>query len=326
MAAHSAFALGAGATGVSGANAAHSRVAADKFRAWRAGAVQALIVRADPDSLATAAALSFAGAVPRSKPDPKSGSPALDLAARASELAPQNAAIGWLRLQLCVNTPGCDIRDAATVMRWVDADNGAVWLSTLGTQREKDAAEIDRLLADMAHGTRFDLYWNRIVVLMFNALSGVRKDLPGGYLASDSARLAALTGIAGAEIIPPLVPLVEACRGAAAGTERRDVCLKLSKTMQRSDTVVAQMAGFGIERRLLAPDGRESHVISERRHLLEWRMAAAAKFDTPLLPWLKNARARARLKQMRANPREEDAGIAILREHRMAIDPKEDHR
>ncbi|HEY5265093.1 MAG TPA: hypothetical protein VIJ37_08870 [Steroidobacteraceae bacterium] len=319
-----AFARGAGAPGVAGTSGIagmpsgsgvngragpRSRAAADRFRAWKAAAVQALIARGDPDSLATAAGLSFPG------------SSALSLAARAGELAPQNAAIGWLRLQLCVDTPGCDIRDVATVMRWVDADNGAVWLPTLAVaQREKDATEIDRVLADMAHGSRFDLYWSRIVVLMFDALSGVHKDLPGGYLASDSSRLAALYGVVGAEVIPPFGPLLETCRGPA-GTLRRDVCMKLSKTMQRGDTVIAQMVGFSIERRLLAPDSRESRAIAERKRLLEWRMAAAAQFDTPLLPWLKNARARARLKQMRANPREEDVGIAILREHRMPIQP-----
>ena len=52
-------------------------------------------------------------------------------------------------------------------MRWVDADNGAAWLQTLSAaQKDRDATEVDRILADMAHGERFDLYWNRIVVLM----------------------------------------------------------------------------------------------------------------------------------------------------------------
>jgi hypothetical protein len=95
--------------------------------------------------------------------------------------------------------------------------------------------------------------------------------------------------------------------------------------MQRGDTVAAQMAGFSIERRLLAADGKETRAIAERRHVLEWRVAAAAKFDDPLLPWTKNAHARARLAHMRALPREEDVCIAILREHKMALDPPEVH-
>jgi hypothetical protein len=178
----------------------------------------------------------------------------------------------------------------------------------------------------MAHGTRFDLYWNRIVVLMVDALYAARDDLPGSFASSDSARLMTAMGIAGAEVIPGFSPLVEACRDSSAEPERRETCLKLSKTMQRGDTIIAQMAGFSIEKRLVAPDSKEARAIAERRHVLEWRMGAAAKFDTPLLPWLKNARARARLAQMRAIPREEDACIAVLREHGMALLPPEDHR
>jgi hypothetical protein len=83
--------------------------------------------------------------------------------------------------------------------------------------------------------------------------------------------------------------------------------------------------GFSIERHLLAPDSREARAIAERRHLLEWRAAAAAKFNDPLLPWTKNARARARLALMRAMPREEDVCIAILREHKVALYPPEVH-
>lgn len=313
VAAHSAIALGSAAV-----QAANPKTESDKYQVWRNAAAQALIERADGDSLATAAALTFLGSTK---------SAALNLAVRASALAPQDAGIGWLHLQLCANTPACDIRDAATTMRWVDADNGAAWLPTLATaQKEKDAIEVDRILAGMAQGARFDLYWNRVVVLMFDALKGAGKELPEQVLKSDWTRLNAVMGIADGEIIPSFTPLVDACRESAAGTERRESCLKLSKTMQRGDTIVAQVVGLGIEKRLVTPDGKEARAIVERRHVLEWRVSTAAQFDTPLLPWLKNARARSRLAHMRAKSREEDVCIAILREHGMAIDPPEDHR
>jgi hypothetical protein len=292
--------------------------AADKYQAWSAAAAAALVARADANSLATAAALRYAA--PNLKPT------ALELAARASELAPLDASIGWLHLQLCSGTPSCNIRDAATVMRWVDADNGAAWLQSLAAaQKDRDPTEVDRILADMAHGARFDVYWNRIVVLMVDALDAARGDLPSGFAASDSARLTTVSGIASSEVIPHFTALQEACRESSTAQERRELCLKLAKIMQRGDTVAAQMAGFSIERRLHAPDSKEARAIAERRHVLEWRVAAAAKFDVALLPWTKNARARARLVQMRAMPREEDVCIAILREHKMALDPPEGH-
>lgn len=323
---HSAFASGVGATGPAGVGAT-SHGAADRYQLWRAAAAATLIARADANSLATAAALRYVGQLGGAKAGGgQADESALELAGRASELASQDPRIGWLHLQMCSGTPSCDIRDAATVMRWIDADNGAAWLQTLtAAQKDRDITEVDRILADMARAARFDLYSNRIVVLMVDALNAARKELPSGYAASDASRLATVSGIASGEIIPPFKALVEACREPGAAPERREPCLKLSKTMQTSDTIVAQLTGFNIEKHLLAPDSKEAHAVAERRHVLEWRVAAAARFDAPLLPWMKNARARTRLAQMRALPREEDVCIAILREHKVALDPPEVH-
>jgi hypothetical protein len=306
---------------------ANSRVESDKlqFAAWTVKTVQVLIVRGDANSLATAAVLGVGGSALKAESS-KSEQATLDLAARASELAPQSAAIGWLRLQLCAHSTACDIRDTATIMRWVDPDNAAAWLPTLAAaQHDRDTTEVDRVLADMARSGRFDLYWNRIVVLMCDALDAVRNELPGGYAASDSARYATARGAAAGEVIPPFTPLTDACRESISLPQRRELCLELSKTMQRSDTLVAQMTGFGIERRLLAPDSKEARAIAERKHVLEWRAAAAAKFDNPLLPWTRNARARARIAEMRAMPREEDVSIAVLRAHKIPLEPPEVH-
>jgi hypothetical protein len=315
--------LHAGAALPTTAPAVNPKSEAYKFQVWRSDAVAALAARPDANSLATAAALGFTNsyAVPSAAPA------ALQLIARASELAQQNAAIGWLHLQLCAAAPGCDSREVAIVLRWVDPDNGAAWLSQLSAaHKDKDTIEVDRVLADMARGTRFDLYYNQIMVLMFDALSGVRRELPGGVVASDTAKLTALAGVANAEIIPPLSPLIDSCRESANFSERRDDCLKLAKIMQRGDTVIVQMVGFGIEKRLVPPDSKEAKSLAERRRLLEWRMGAAGKLDSSILPWTQNARARTRLAQMRLRPREEDVCIALLRKHKMALEPAENHR
>lgn len=296
---------------------------ADKFQSWRSEAVRVLAARSDANSVATAAALSFTSsfAAPAAAPT------ALQLIARASDLAPENAAIGWMHLQLCAGAPACDSRDAATVLRWVDPDNAAAWLDELSTaQKEKDTVEVERVLADMARGTRFDLYYNQIMVMMFDALSGVRHQLPGGVMASDTARLTALAGVANAEIVPAFSSLIDACREARAGSERREDCVKLAKIMQRGDTVIVQMVGFGVERRLIPADSKEARSLAERRHLLEWRMSAAGKLDYSILPWTQSSRTRTRLAAMRSRPREEDVCIALLREHKMALEPAESPR
>jgi hypothetical protein len=309
-------ALGLGLGLSAAAAAAPTHGTAEPGTALQRQAVQALILRADPDSLATAAALSF-----RQATSPN----ALELAVSASELAPQSAVIGWLHLQLCVETPACDFRDIATVLRWVDADNGASWLPILAAAyRDRDWLEVDRVIADMAQTKRFDLYWNPLVVLLADALYKARGDLPRGFAGSDAQRLDLAGGIA-SEIVPPFSTLLDSCRAAAVGSERREACLKLSRIMQRGDAMVAQMAGFGIEKHLVAPDSKEGRAMNERRHVLEWRAMMAARADSGVLPWLKNARARKRLAQMRAAPRQEDVFVAMLREHKMALEPTEIH-
>ncbi len=298
----------------------------EDYAIWRAAASRTLAARGDADSLATAAALTFAGSPSRSKADTaKAATAALDFAVKSTELAPNNAAISWLRLQLCANALGCDIRDAATTMRWVDADNGAAWLPLLAiAQKDKDATEVDRILTDMAEGARFDLYSNRATVLMFDALKKIRASLPEGFARSDSGRLTEVAGLTSAAFIPPFSPLINACREAVA--ERRETCLTLAKTMQRADTIMAQLVGFAIEHRLTSADAKEVRALADRRHLLEWRVGSVNQEDAAAPPWRANARARARVASMRTHAREEDADIALLRERKLPVEPPEDRR
>jgi hypothetical protein len=298
----------------------------DAYPAWRAAATRTLAARGDAGSLTTAAALTFLGS-PRPKVESAKAAAALDLAVKASERAPNDPAISWLRLQLCTYAPGCDVRDAATTMRWVAADNSAAWLPTLAVaQKDRDTTEVDRVLASMAEGAHFDLYANRTAVMMFDALKRARAHLPAHYLTSDLARLAEAKGIADAVLLPSFSPLINACRDSTATPERREDCLTLSKTMQRADTIMAQLVGFAIQKRLTPSDAKESRMIAERRRLLEWRAAAANQSDEPASPRLRNLRARSQVRKMRAMPREEDVYIAILREFDMPLDPPEDQR
>jgi hypothetical protein len=301
------------------------------FHQWQTDAVQALAARGDADSLATAAAIRFHNWRSQPRPNgimPPSPSPsALQLAAQANELAAQDPAIIWLHLQLCAETTACNSREVAIVLRWVDPDNSVAWMSELAdAQKEKDSTEIDRVLGDMARGTRFDLYRNPLVMRMFDALSGIRRELRSSFDGSELAKLITVEGIADAEITPPLVPLSEACHEAAANSERREDCLKLAKIMQRGDTVLIQLAGFSMEKRLIPADSREAKALAERRHLLEWRCATAYQLNYAILPWTQKARTRALIALMRGAAREEDVCIGLLKEHKMALEPAESHQ
>jgi hypothetical protein len=125
--------------------------------------------------------------------------------------------------------------------------------------------------------------------------------------------------------VPSFAPLIAACRESSV-PERRESCLKLSKVMQHADTVAAQMAGLTLEKRLAAPDGKEARALADRRRILEWRVFAASEHDAPVLPWLTDSLARDRVREMRAAPREEDVDIAILRKHKIPLEPPETRR
>jgi hypothetical protein len=312
---HVGYALRAAATAL-GAHSDKPHVENRADAVWRAAAIAALAGRADANSLAAAAALAFGGEAQHPS--------ALELAARASALAPDDAAIGWIQVRLCANTVGCDVRDAATAMRWLDPDNAAAWLPTLAAAlRDRDSFEVDRVLADMAQGERFDIYWNRIVVITFDALKAVSKSLPRGVVDSDSARFGLVVGVVAAEVVPPFTPLLEACHESLPGTERRESCQKIAKNMQQGDTIVAEIAGLNLEKRFVAGDGREFRALAERRRVLDWRVANADLFDATMLPWLRNAHARWRVARMRSLRRDEDVLLAILREQGLPLDPPE---
>jgi hypothetical protein len=326
IAVHSVAAWGLSAakdTAGDGLSAGTNLPSPSRYAVWRAAAAQTLSARHDADSLATAAALRFLAPAHLKGDSVAVKLAAVDLASKASDLDPDNASIGWLRLQLCAGTTGCDIRDPATTMRWVDADNSAAWMATLAAaQRDRDWEEVSRVLQEMAQGSRFDIYRNRTVVLLFNTLKKTEDDLPAGYVPSDLSRLSEAMAVAGAEIVPPFAPLLAACR-ESSGTERREHCLKVSRLMQHGDAVSVQMAGFTIEKRLWSPDSKDARAVVERRRTLEWRVSAASEYDAPTLPWLTNALARTRVREMRAAPREEDVDIAILRKHKIPLEPPE---
>ena len=306
-------AFGAVLLGWFAASPAHAALAQSKTdgrdTSWRGAAVTALTARGDAHALATAALLRIdAGA--------------MNLGMRAANLAPEDTMIGWVTLRVCALTTGCDIRGYATQLRWLDPNNSAAWLPTLAAAlRDQDPVETDRVLAHMARGTSVDFYWNQIVVMMFDALQAVSGHVPGHAVYSDAARLAVVERLAAAEVIPPLSPLVAACRDAKRGTPRRVSCATIAKILQRSDTVNAEYAGFAIAMRYAPYEGREYRALAERRRVIEWRVATAAQFDSPLLPWLKSAHARWRLGRMRTLNRQQDVVMAVLRDHGLPLDP-----
>lgn len=278
--------------------------------AWTGRAIQILEARGDAASLAAAAMLQAGGA----HDAPDAAGRATVLARRAADADPDNHAAGWLWLRLCEQSPGCDVAETATTLRWLDPDNAANWLPTLArAQREHNAQQIDRVLAEMAQGRRIRFYWNPTLVMVLDALRAA-SIAPAPQAAAERKRLQIVTGWAAGLLVPSLHPLLEACHDAAATFVRHESCNRIVLLLQHADTVVAQLAGFAIQRRLHPPDSAEARSAAEHRHALEERVQREAKLETAFLPWVRNRIATHRIALMRRYEREEDCIDAVLAE------------
>lgn len=294
-----------------------SAFSADAAR-WSTQAAATLAARGDPGSLATAALLltTFNHA------STDATRRAVNLAQAASQTAPSNRTLGWIRLRVCETTPGCDVPEAAANLRWLDAENAAAWLSTLEhAQADHDAHETERALSGMAQGRRFNFYWNPAITLIDDALRSA--SLPAGPGESTAAypRLIGIVGWGTTILTVNLHPVFDACKPNAEFVARRDNCLKIAQVMQHADTVIAQLAGLSLTHRGSAPDSKEGRNAQEHHRILEWRVVHSGKFETAFLPWSRNRLAQHRFDLMRRFEREEDCINTILIEHRAAMEP-----
>jgi hypothetical protein len=300
-----------------GANLAGANHARDQ---WSVGTARQLAARGDAKSLATAAVLLQSA----NSWGASDGLHAIDLADRAALAAPDDHAIGWIRLRICEQTPGCDLPGVATTLRWVDADNAAPWLSMLAAAiRDRDEQAVDHALAGMAGAKRFYLYWNPTVTMVFDTLKGAGAKAPPGMSNADHTRLDVAYGLS-ILVIPPLRPISEACKEVVAKSRHHEACVKVAALLQRGDAVVSQNEGYAVQKRLFAMDSREARTALERQKNLETRMRAERRFETAFLPWFNNRLALHRLSLMRQFPREEDVMNAVLREHHIYGDPLHD--
>jgi hypothetical protein len=292
--------------------------------AWIDASAAALEARGDARSLATAAFLL--GAAPST---PDIAARALKLAERAADADSQDHTFGWLRLRLCEQAPGCDVRETAASMRWLDPDNAAAWLSSLAhaaTGHDEQATE--HALAGMAQGSRLRYYWNPAIVMALDALQAA--GLPADrHAASPHARLEQLLALASLVLVPNPKPLFDACAASpqppqpmpaqATLPQHHETCMKIAVLMQHADTVAAQRAGYSLQRRMAAADSAEARNAAERSRALENRVRREAQAETAFLPWFRNRIAVHRIELMRRHEREEDCIIAVLRERHLEI-------
>jgi hypothetical protein len=228
-----------------------------------------LVAQGDPDSLA-------AGALVAGSISGYGGSTSLDLAARAVAGAPDRADLALLQLQLCESTPACDPLPLEKHLHMLDPENGITWTyALLRADREQRPADWEVARGGLAQSKRVDLYWNRTVLHLANAVAG-----KAGF--DSDAALAGAISIEAA-LMTTLQPISRACQ--AQELQRPDVlgqCRRMALALRQGDTSLVEADGSSLALRLWPEGTAERLEVVKERRLLRYRADLMTRYATQL--------------------------------------------
>lgn len=209
-----------------------------------------LVRRGTADSLATAALLAHLTQVSEDErlpgrpapPDPS------QLIERAVSMAPNRPELVWLQLRDCESRRCADEARIAARLKAIDADNALAWLADLSAAQSKSAEEVTHAIEQMGAAAGARVYWNRLAVMMFDALTHHdRKEPPTAITQHADDRLMHVTGVLAAVDAPAFRALASACRPpefVAAG--RRAACESAMVRLEASDAVVPHLVRLSV--------------------------------------------------------------------------------
>jgi hypothetical protein len=229
-----------------------------------ARAREALVKRADADSLAAAAMMVHSPTDPFwIKVDPTA---ALTLLGRAVNLAPQRPDLALLHLQLCTQNAACDPKPLEAQLLALDPANGVSRLGALSRAAASgQGAERDRVLAELANASRVDFYENTLYSRLATAV------FKTGLADPSLAFTAVSAGLALARVFD-FGQVSHACR--MDGPQRKEImvsCRKIAKALQRSDSTFAEYIGDSLTAFLYDPASPEARSAAESRRFLDYR-------------------------------------------------------
>jgi hypothetical protein len=235
------------------------------FTAWQALAVDKLATMPDADAQVTAAALA------RLSPD---GSKSIQLIDRALAIAPHAADIGLLDVAVCGMQSGCDVLNRETSQRRIDPGNGAAWMATLHDASARgDKTRVNAILANMAQAKRFDTYFTPLGRRFISALKRVSIPQDSQGDTPEARRQAQAMAMVAALAIPALQDVLHACKpDAPISADRRNACRGIAASMQRGDTMIANLVGLRLQEWTARDAADRAQALAQRR-LLQWRMA-----------------------------------------------------
>ncbi|WP_189439939.1 hypothetical protein [Rhodanobacter panaciterrae] len=276
------------------------------------GAVESLAVLHDADALTTAAALA--------QSLPGDAGQSLGLLDRAAAIAPQAADIGLLDVIQCHTQPGCDALSREARVRGIDPHNGDVWMAALhDATSHADQARIDEALSNMAHSTHFNFYFASLGRRFITGLKRVPtppSDPTHHADTTDAQRQMLAMSMVAAMAIPAFQDVTHACQpGSAANDARRKTCRDIATSMERGDSLIANMIGLRLQEWTARDAVDHADAVAQRRRL-QWRMnQLGALAGTPALPPTKQ------IATMLAHEREIDGIDTMLTDAGKPLDP-----
>ena len=209
----------------------------------------------DADSLAAAGLFQVS----------KNHAQAVALLARAETAAPARADLVWLHLQVCQEQPLCDPKPEEQKLRTLSPANAAGWLGVLtrAFAAHDDAAQ-DAALIAIEHTERLDIYWNTLVGHL--SVAAVRAGMP------PAEAMLAVSGIVAAVGIPAYAPVSNSCKGDRLQRDGiLEACRGVAHAFEKGDTVITEMVGVGIAKRLWPEGSVEWQAAAERRRVYAYR-------------------------------------------------------
>ena len=269
----------------------------------------ALLAAGDADSLAAAALL---GHWPKADPAER-----LALISRAVAAAPNRPDLIWLNIGVCFQVESCDPTPLAAQLHGVDPANGAAWFVLTGRAgKSSDAAAVRKNLLSIATSTRFDTYWNAMIVHVTNAVLRTHTmDL--------RAALTATIGVAAGTAIPAYQSIVNACKGASLkDPDAVATCRQVASVMRHGDTYITEMIGVAIAKRSW-PEGSAEYLdaVSAKR-LAYYRMDTDGNFSRNHY-WSSQYFAK-RLQLMTENKTEQEVNLAEIVNAKLSPNPSSD--
>jgi hypothetical protein len=276
-----------------------------------------LVAKGSADSLATASLLAHL-VESDAKPDSTA------LIQRAAALAPRRPEILWLLLRDCQLRHCAEESALAQRLRDVDPGNALGLLPALNASRAGPPTETTRIIAEMGASKTLTLYWNKTLVMMFDAMTHSGPGTPATAITHEADdRLTHAAGVLAAIDVPPFKPITFVCASdqfQEAG--RREACEKLMTRLDAADSIIAQSLSTSVQLKWWQPGTPQAAALQGARLQQEYLVQASARVRDGRV----NADAQLRVDAMRRAATEEAADKAVLTAFREPVErPAEWH-